>query len=41
MTVTLGAEVGRFGSARDPLTGAKFDIVSGRISLDLGPEALQ
>lgn len=41
VTITLGAEVGRFRSAKDPLTGAKFDIVSGRIKLDLGPEALQ
>ena len=39
--LTLGGEVREFSRAGDPLAGTEFRIRSGRIKLDLGPEALQ
>ena len=37
----LGGEVRKFSRAGDPLAGTEFQIQSGKIKLDLGPEALQ
>jgi hypothetical protein len=39
--LALSPDLSRFTSAKDPITGTKLRIRSGRIALDLGPEGLQ
>ncbi|MCX6376880.1 MAG: DUF6067 family protein, partial [Armatimonadetes bacterium] len=39
--LALSPDLSGFTSAKDPITGTKLQIRSGRIALDLGPEGLQ